>query len=215
MKNTRSVRLFVGTVAIAAGAALALGGCAVPGPSPYGSSYGGGYQAPPAYAQPQPAYSQPGYVQQPYAQPGYQQQYDTQGYPQQPAPQPYPQQPASGYGTQYGVVSTIQPLVSNGGPASTGGVVGTVAGALVGGVIGNQFGGGHGRDVATVVGALGGAVAGNQIGQQYSNSTSTPSGYRVVVQLSDGSSRAFDVSNPGDLRPGDRVQINGNRIDRY
>jgi len=33
-------------------------------------------------------------------------------------------------------------------------------GALIGGVIGNQFGGGHGRDLATILGALiGGSIA--------------------------------------------------------
>ncbi|MEI8596148.1 glycine zipper 2TM domain-containing protein [Photobacterium sp. Hal280] len=33
----------------------------------------------------------------------------------------------------------------------------TLLGAVVGGLIGNQFGGGHGREVATTVGALAGA----------------------------------------------------------
>ena len=96
---------------------------------------------------------------------------------------------------------------------ATGGVAGTVVGAVVGGVIGNQFGHGHGRDAATVIGALGGAMAGNQLGQQAG--ASTPGGYRISVQLSDGSARAFDVSTPGDLHPGDRVRIAGNRLDRY
>ncbi|USD66256.1 glycine zipper 2TM domain-containing protein [Vibrio sp. SCSIO 43136] len=39
----------------------------------------------------------------------------------------------------------------------------TLAGATIGGLIGNQFGGGHGKEVATVVGALAGAhIASNQ-----------------------------------------------------
>jgi outer membrane lipoprotein SlyB len=131
---------------------------------------------------------------------------------QSPTP-PYGNQPpqsAQGYGyaTQYGVISDIQPLGKGVSPSS---VAGTVVGAVVGGVLGNQIGRGHGRDVATVVGALGGAVAGNQIGQQYAQ----PSGYRVVVQLSDGSSRAFDMPSPGDLRPGERVRIDGNQLSRY
>ena len=36
----------------------------------------------------------------------------------------------------------------------------TLGGALLGGLLGNQFGGGHGREVATAVGALAGAGAG-------------------------------------------------------
>ncbi|MFG0833357.1 glycine zipper 2TM domain-containing protein [Aeromonas bivalvium] len=35
----------------------------------------------------------------------------------------------------------------------------TLGGALIGGLIGNQFGGGHGREIATAVGALAGAGA--------------------------------------------------------
>jgi outer membrane lipoprotein SlyB len=89
-----------------------------------------------------------------------------------------------------------------------------VVGALIGGVLGNQIGRGHGRDAATVIGALGGAVAGNQIGQQM-GAQQAPSGYRIDVQVSDGSMRSFDVQSPGDLRPGDRVQINGSQLSRY
>jgi outer membrane lipoprotein SlyB len=185
--------------------------------------------AQPGYAQPpQPAYAQPGYAQPPqppqadYEQPsdlppGYAQQ---PGYPPQPADDndndgyQDPNPPQAGYnnGLQYGVVSAIQPL-SNPGAVSTGGIAGTVVGAAVGGLIGNQFGHGHGRDAATVIGVLGGAVAGNQIGQQYG--AAQPGGYRIAVQLNDGTSRSFDVSTPGDLRPGDRVRIAGNQLARY
>jgi outer membrane lipoprotein SlyB len=35
----------------------------------------------------------------------------------------------------------------------------TLGGAVLGGLIGNQFGGGHGREIATAVGALAGAAA--------------------------------------------------------
>jgi len=179
---------------IALCAALPLSGCVVPGANmPYGAS-----PAQPAYAQ--PAYAQPAYVQPTYPQPVD----SASAYGNAPPA-------SSGYGLQYGVVSGIQPLATS-NAVSPGSVMGTVVGAVVGGVVGNQFGGGHGRDVATVVGALGGAVAGNQIGRQYSNAA--PSAYRIVVQLNDGSSRSFDVPSPGDLRPGDRVRIDGNRLDR-
>ncbi|CAN7584941.1 glycine zipper 2TM domain-containing protein [Trinickia sp. LjRoot230] len=154
-------------------------------PGPYG-----GYGSQPQYAQ--PAYAQPSYAQ--------------------PQPQPSYAQPAyvqpDGYGTQYGTVARVVPI---GGATSPSGVVGTLVGAVAGGVIGNQFGGGHGREAATVIGALGGAVAGNQLGQRVGQ----PSGYRVDIQLSDGSMRSFDLQTPGDLRPGDRVRIDGNQVSRY
>lgn len=140
--------------------------------------------------------AQPQYAQPAYAQPAY-----------EPQPQPgYAQ--SGGYGEQYGTIAGIRPI---GGATSPSGVAGTVVGALVGGVLGNQIGGGHGRDAATVIGALGGAVAGNQIGQNMGQ----PAGYRVDIQLSDGSMRSLDMQTPGDLRPGDRVRIDGNQISRY
>jgi outer membrane lipoprotein SlyB len=222
-------------VALAAAASLSLSACVAPGYpqgyTPYGAQQG--YQGQTsAYGQPaQPAYAQPGTVQQPaYAAPAPQQPYDTQDngqyggqydsqygnqYGNQPANQygsQYGNQPANQYGgqygAQYGTISNISPIS---GATGASGIAGTVVGALVGGVVGNQFGGGHGRDAATVIGALGGAYAGNQIGQRMGQ----PAGYRIDVQLSDGSMRAFNVPTPGDLRPGDRVQVNGNQLSRY
>jgi outer membrane lipoprotein SlyB len=185
----------------AVGAALALSGCVAPNP----------YASQPQNAQPQ--YAQPAYTQAPDPQPAYVPQptpMPPAGYQPPPPPAAYQPAPAptDGYAQQYGTVTGIQPL-SN--AASPGGVAGTVVGAVVGGVLGNQIGRGHGRDVATVVGALGGAVAGNSIGQQMNG----PSGFRVSVQLNDGSTRVFDMPNPGDLHPGDRVRIDGDQIARY
>ena len=198
---------FALTAALVAAASLSLSACVAPGYVPYGSQQG--YQsqyAAPAYSQ--PAYAQPATVQQPaYAPPpAPQQPYDTQNGGQYGSQ--YNPQYASQYGTQYGTISNIRPLTSATG---TSGIAGTVVGALVGGVLGNQIGGGHGRDAATVIGALGGAYAGNQIGQQMGQ----PAGYQIDVQLSDGSTRAFNVPTPGDLRPGDRVQVNGSQLARY
>jgi len=179
MTDTRFARPLARTTLIALCITLPLAGCVVPGSSPYGSTYGPTYATQPAYAQPaQPAYAQSGYVQpaqyqQPYAQqPQYQQpgydQSDWQNGQNQGYQQP---QQGYGYGDQYGVVSSIQPLANTG------------------------------------------AVAGNQLGQQAG--ASSPGGYRISVQLNDGSMRAFDVGTPGDLHPGDRVHIAGNRLDRY
>jgi outer membrane lipoprotein SlyB len=202
------------TAALVAAASISLSACVAPGYSPYGAQQGyQGQYAAPAYSQ--PAYAQPGTVQQPaYAPPppppAPQQPYDTQNggqYGSQYGSQNGAQYGGQ-YGAQYGTITNIRPLSNATG---TSGIAGTVVGALVGGVLGNQVGGGHGRDAATVIGALGGAYAGNQIGQQMGQ----PAGYRIDVQVSDGSMRTFDVPSPGDLHPGDRVQINGNQLARY
>lgn len=198
MFSTRSVL----TAALVAAASLSLSACVAPGYTPYGAQQG--YQA--QYSQ--PAYAQPGTVQQPayVPPPAPQQPYDTQSNGQYGSQ--YNSQYGNQYGTQYGTISRIQPLSSATGAS---GIAGAVVGALAGGVLGNQIGGGHGRDAATVIGALGGAYAGNQIGQQMGQ----PAGFQIDVQLSDGSTRAFNVPTPGDLRPGDRVQVNGSQLARY
>ncbi|WP_408592206.1 outer membrane lipoprotein [Paraburkholderia tropica] len=199
MLTTKSV--FLAT--IAAVTTLSLTACVVPGYGPgYGSTYSGQYAQQPAYAQ--PVYAQPATVQQPVYAP-----------PPPPAPAYDTQnggQYGNGgnqYGNQYGTITNVRP-VSSASPVS--GVAGTVVGAVLGGVIGNQFGRGHGRDAATVIGALGGAVAGNQIGQQMG---AQPTSYQIDVQVSDGSMRSFNVPTPGDLRPGDHVQMNGSQLSRY
>ena len=132
-------------------------------------------------------------------------QYGSQPYDQYGNQQQY----GNGYGTQYGTVSNIQPV--NG---SVGRRASPAPSSVRWSAVGNQFGRGHGRDAATVIGALGGAVAGNQIGQQM-GAAQGPSSYRIDVQVSDGTMRSFDVQSPGNLRPGDRVQINGNQLARY
>jgi outer membrane lipoprotein SlyB len=176
---------------------------------PYGSQYDGQQQpdAPqPAYQQQPPYPGQPAYQQAPYQPPSADNE-------DEGADNPYAAPPnvVAGYPPQYGVIESIQPL---GNPNAAGaGVAGTVLGAVAGGLLGNQIGHGHGRNAATVIGALGGAVAGNQIGQHYG--AATPGGYRIAVHLRDGEYRSFDVSSPGDLHPGDRVRVAGNRLDRY
>lgn len=203
MLSTRSAL----TAALVAAASLSLSACVAPGYTPYGAQQGyQGQYAAPAYSR--PVYAQPGTVQQPaYAPPpAPQQPYNTQNNGEYGSQ--YNSQYGNQYGPQYGTISSIRPLSSATG---TSGIAGTVVGALVGGVLGNQIGGGHGRDAATVVGALGGAYAGNQIGQQMGQ----PTGFQIEVQLNDGSVRAFNAPTPGDLHPGDRVQINGGQLARY
>ena len=108
-----------------------------------------------------------------------------------------------------GSVSSIEVIRGNSSGVSP---VGTVIGAVVGGVLGNQIGEGRGKTAATVVGAAGGALAGNAIAKR---GDSTQDMYRVGIHLDNGVSQTIDVPNPGDLRVGDRVRVDGNQISRY
>ncbi len=93
----------------------------------------------------------------------------------------------------------------------------TLLGAIVGGLIGNQFGDGHGREVATAVGAIaGGSFAHNSANQAYRVD------YRLVevlIETSDG--EWIDVIQDVDrnmlFEKGDNVRIlyfdDGVRVD--
>jgi outer membrane lipoprotein SlyB len=151
--------------------------------------------------------------------------------PQQPYPSQYPSQNPSGVyssggyqsnapvysnnsmGTEYGRVANIEVLQGRSQGQTTG--AGAVLGAVVGGVLGNQVGGGSGRTAATAVGLIGGALAGNAIeGRNGNNTGGEVQGYRISIQLDQGGYRSYDVSNPGDLRPGDRVRLYNGQISR-
>jgi outer membrane lipoprotein SlyB len=86
--------------------------------------------------------------------------------------------------------------------------VGAVADGVVGGVVGNQIGRGSGRDVARILGAIGGAVAGHQIEKQARATTR----YEISVQMEDGSVRTLTQTAAPDVRPGDRVRVDGGVI---
>ena len=145
-----------------------------------------------------------GHSPDPYYSSGYQGGYPG-GYSTAPV---YPNSPV---GTEYGRVSNIEVLQSQGRGQTSG--AGAVLGAVVGGVLGNQVGGGTGRAAATAVGVLGGAVAGNAI-EGRNNAQEYAQAYRVTVQLDHGGYRAYDVSSPGDLRIGDRVRLYNGQISR-
>ena len=91
-------------------------------------------------------------------------------------------------------------------PKGTG--AGAVAGGVVGGVLGHELLGGT---AATVVGAAGGAVAGNNLERNYREGAS---GYTVHVRLDDGRSRTITMTHVGDLHVGDRVRVDGGRVQR-
>ena len=121
-----------------------------------------------------------------------------------------PAYPSNPMGTEYGRVSNIEVLQERAQGHTSG--AGAVLGAVVGGVLGNQVGKGTGRTAATAVGVLGGAVTGNAI--EGRNNQESVQGYRISVQLDQGGYRVYDVSNPGDLRIGDRVRLYNGQISR-
>ncbi|HDM8037433.1 TPA: glycine zipper 2TM domain-containing protein [Vibrio fluvialis] len=94
----------------------------------------------------------------------------------------------------------------------------TLLGAVVGGLIGNQFGDGHGREVATAIGAVAGAgIARSNANQTYHVE------YRLVeilIKTSEG--KLIDVIQDVDSQmlfsSGDRVRIlyfdDGVRVDK-
>ena len=109
----------------------------------------------------------------------------------------------------YGTVRSVEPIgIAQDQPQGAGAVVGGVVGA----VIGRQIADGHrGRNVGTAVGAVAGAVIGNEIEK---NARRDQSGVRIGVTLDDGSLRRFDFKEPGSLRVGDRVRIEGHQLYR-
>ena len=153
----------------------------------------------------------------------YQQPAPGYGYNQpQPQPQPYPQQTQPGYGydqpaqgvMEYGVLNNIEPLPRSVQRGTSSGV-GAVLGAVVGGVLGNQIGGGMGRAAATAAGAVGGAFAGNALEGRTAPTAEVGGLYRLHIQLDRGGQRVYDVPDPSDLRPGDRVRMVNGQISRY
>lgn len=106
-----------------------------------------------------------------------------------------------------GRVSAIEPITATAKPSGAGAVVGGVLGA----VLGNQVGKGNGRTAATAVGAVGGAVVGNHVEKSRSESVV---GYRVTVQMDNGSTRSLQRSQLNDLRVGDRVRVDGSALHR-
>ena len=110
----------------------------------------------------------------------------------------------------YGIVDSIQQ--SNGGVANSGVGAGTIIGGVVGGVLGNQVGKGKGNTAATVAGAAGGALIGHEIDK---NRQANNPAYQVRVRLNNGDFQTVHVDSVGDLRVGDRVQVENNQLYRY
>ena len=75
---------------------------------------------------------------------------------------------------------------------------------------GKQHRGGTGRTIATGVGAVGGALAGKSVGGNMSQHTV----WYVTVRFEDGIDRRIRVEQAPSHRPGDRVRVSDNVIER-
>ena len=84
--------------------------------------------------------------------------------------------------------------------------LGTVAGGVLGGLLGHQMGAGNGKTAMTVLGAAGGAYAGNAVEKNMHKVTV----YAVQVQMDNGSTRHFEVSNA--VAVGSKVVIEGKNL---
>ncbi len=124
-----------------------------------------------------------------------------------------PESSSSSYsGATYGVVDAIEIIRGSGDGIGGSGIgAGAVIGGVVGGVLGHQVGGGTGKDVATVAGVVGGAMAGHQI----EKSNKQQDAYRIRVRLENGGYQAVTQQSINDLRVGDRVRIENDRVSRY
>ena len=125
--------------------------------------------------------------------------------------QPRYQQPAPATNAayvQYGQVTGVESVRGEGASVGKGAILGGIAGA----VLGHQVGSGSGKDAATVVGIVGGALIGNEIDKRQQ---SAPDFIRVAVRFDNGTQRSFDYAQAVDLRVGDRVRVEGDRVVRY
>ncbi len=123
---------------------------------------------------------------------------------------PAPSQPAYNQGySGFATVTNVE-MVRSGGSS---GVAGAAVGGVAGGVLGNQVGSGRGRTAATVVGAIGGALIGNAVERNSAVGQGTGV-YRVTVRMENGAMQSFDYQQEPNVRPGDRVRVDGNQLYR-
>ena len=109
----------------------------------------------------------------------------------------------------YGVVEGIETIkVSD----DCNNITGTVIGGVVGGLLGHQVGSGRGQTVATVAGAVGGAIAGREIEKR--SQAASQEKYLVHVRLSNGTIHTATRSSVSDIKIGDRVRVDNDRVSR-
>ena len=90
------------------------------------------------------------------------------------------------------------------------GILGAIAGGLIGLILGDQVGQGDGRTTARIVGAAGGAYAGHQI----ERNSRTGSRYEVVVRLPNGERRTAAFTSAPALKVGDSVNFADGNVRR-
>jgi len=124
--------------------------------------------------------------------------------------QPVASSPQGGYsyGTQYGVVQSIDSVRAQSQTSGAGAIVG----GAIGGLVGHQVDHGAKKDLATGVGIVAGALIGNEVEK---NNRGYHDVYRVTVRLDSGAQRSFDYASLSDLRIGDRVRIDNNQLYRW
>lgn len=108
---------------------------------------------------------------------------------------------------EHGYVEAIQ-VYRKGGNSPVN--VGTLLGGLAGGVVGHQIGGGSGNTVATIGGAIAGAVVGSEVEKRRVEGTR----YRVTVHLDSGATLSVEDAHDVNLRIGDRVKVENDRVFR-
>jgi outer membrane lipoprotein SlyB len=108
----------------------------------------------------------------------------------------------------YGTIQSIEQVSPGGGST----VAGTLTGAAIGGVVGHQFGSGRGNDAATVAGAIGGAIVGHEIQENAQERQADQNSYRIQVRMRRGGMRTVTASDASNLRVGQEVRVEGNRI---
>ncbi|MFZ1546209.1 MAG: glycine zipper 2TM domain-containing protein [Candidatus Nitrotoga sp.] len=109
----------------------------------------------------------------------------------------------------YGVVEAIETIKI---PDDGNNITGAVIGGVVGGLMGHQVGGGKGQTAATVAGVVGGAMAGREIEKR--SQAASRDEYRVRVRLSNGTIHTVTQSSVSDIKIGDRVRVDSDRVSR-
>ena len=118
--------------------------------------------------------------------------------------------PCAALSQGYSGLGTVQAINEEQESSTTGNVVGAIGGALLGGWLGSNIGGGTGRTIATGVGAVGGAMAGKSVGGNMSKAIV----WYVTVRFDDGIDRRIRVTQAPSYRPGDRVRVSNEVIEK-
>lgn len=113
-----------------------------------------------------------------------------------------------------GTVVAIDVVPGGGEPRHSGGAAGAIIGGIAGGVLGHQVGSGRGNTAATIAGAAGGAYAGHEIEQRHNDRAGAGDVYRITVRFDDGREATLTQDRVYDLRVGDRVRVDRDRVVR-